>query len=333
MISQEDIAQKLQLSRATISLALAGNPRIPAITRKRVQALARKLGYKANRNAVLLATQRRVQETASNRPNIAYMQPLGCENGKDHYLPGLLRQSEALGYHLDIFHSWKFPSNDHLNKVLHSRGIQGVIVGQTNGDFRPYIPPFDQIAVVQCGFFMPVEIHALVRSDLEAAVRLCFEKVRARSFPKIGMVLLKNPAAASDKILETTIWDLKRIYPDEVEVFIEDWTIIRKQLESLEKWFFSRKIDAVVGVTASVDSLLQSLKIEIPFACMIFDPHRPYCDGADIQSSVMGEMSINLLDSFLRQNVRGIPTVKKVFMVEPTWREGTSLSRPRMSLP
>jgi len=236
-----------------------------------------------------------------------------------------------LGYHMDIFHSWKFPSNDHLNKVLYNRGIQGVILGQTNGDFRPYTPPYDKVAVVQCGFFLPVEIHALVRSDLDAAVRLSFERIYARRFHKIGMILIKDPKSASDRMLEASIWDLKRIYPDCVEVFIVEWSSLPTQRKLLKEWFHSKKIGAVVGVTATVDGLLQEMGIEVPFASMIYDPHRPQCAGADIQSAIMGEMAINLLDSFLRQNLLGIPTVKKVFMVEPVWREGKSLLRRRIA--
>jgi LacI family transcriptional regulator len=44
-VNQELIAKKLELSRATVSRALANHPAISAETRRRVQALAQKLGY------------------------------------------------------------------------------------------------------------------------------------------------------------------------------------------------------------------------------------------------------------------------------------------------
>jgi len=326
-VSQKDLAKILRLSTATISLALANHPRIPAATRIRVHAQARKMGYKINRNAVLLINQRWAKKTAPPQANIAYLQTPKREGDGDAYLPGLLKQAEALGYHLDVFQSWKFPSNDHITKILYNRGIRGVIVGQNNGNLKPYTPPRDTLAVVQCGLFLPVEIFTLVRPDLDTAVRLCFEKVRSRNFSRIGIILLKNPEAVSDRILETTIWDLKRIFPDNVEVFIKPWSFLQTEPTTLKEWFHRHKMDAVIGITPSVYHLLQEFEIKVPFACMVYDANRPQFDGANLQFSMMGEMSINLLDSYLRQNLLGMPAIKRIFMVEPTWHEGTSLSR------
>jgi len=331
LISQADLARKLKLSSATISLALADHPRIPLETRKRVRAMADKFGYKTDLNAANLAAKRWAPGTPVSRANIAYTQCRLDASIQDLYLPGLLKQADALGYHLDVFRSWEFTSEDHLSRVLYSRGIKGVIVGQSCSNFRPYLAPLDQVAVVQCGLYMPVEIHTLVRADLDAVVRLCFEKVRSRGFHRIGMVLVKNPRAESDQILESSIWNMKRLYPDNIEIFVDEWEPLAADSGSLKKWFHKHRVDVVIGVTAIVDALLQQSKIEVPFAAMLHDPRRPQYDGSDIQSAIMGEMAINLLDSYLRQNLLGIPPVKRVYMVEPTWREGTSLSRPRIS--
>src|SRR4051812_36195789 len=44
-VNQELIAQRLNLSRATVSRSLANHPAISAATRRRVQEMAEKLGY------------------------------------------------------------------------------------------------------------------------------------------------------------------------------------------------------------------------------------------------------------------------------------------------
>jgi len=331
LISQADLARMLQLSSATVSLALADNSRIPPETRTRVKILAKKLGYKPDIHAAHLAIKRWANKTPTSRANIAYMQCLMSKGNDDLYLPGLLKQADALGYNLDILHSWEFTSDDHLTKVLYSRGIQGVVVGQSGDRFHPRIPHLDEVAVVQCGLFLPVEILTLVRPDLDSAVRLCFEKVRSRGFERIGMVLLHNLNAESDRILEDAIWNLKRVYSENIEVFIEKWSVFLSRRTPLKEWFYRHQIDVVVGINPAIDDFLQQLGIDAPFACMIHDLYRPDFDGADLQCSLMGEMSINLLDTALRQNLFGIPSVKKVFMVEPTWHEGTTLLRPRVT--
>jgi len=324
LISQAYLAKKLRLSRATISLSLTGHPRIPIATRARVQVLAHKLGYKANRNAVLLINQRWARKTAPRLTNIAYIQP--SDDGKDTYFPGLLKQTAALGYHLDIFHSWKFRSNNQVTQVLYSRGIQGIIVGQNNGKYEPYIPPLDSLAIIHCGLYLPVEISTLVRPDLDKGMRLCFEKVHSRGFRRIGLVLVKHPLAESDRILETSIWDLKRLHPDTVELLIIECLSLPRDRKSLKEWVDRHKLDAVIATSPTVDDMLHELGIHVPFASF-YDPHRAHLDGVDLQFSAIGEMSINLLDTYLRQNLLGMQTVKKIFMVEPKWHDGSSLSR------
>lgn len=46
-INQDELARALNLSRTTVSRSLSNHPAISAITRRKVQALARKLGYRA----------------------------------------------------------------------------------------------------------------------------------------------------------------------------------------------------------------------------------------------------------------------------------------------
>src|SRR3954452_20254590 len=47
-ITMKSIALQAGVTQATVSMSLANNPRIPAVTRERIQAIARKLGYHPN---------------------------------------------------------------------------------------------------------------------------------------------------------------------------------------------------------------------------------------------------------------------------------------------
>src|SRR5437867_939360 len=56
-MSTRRIATMLGVSVATVSLALNNHPRIPDVTRRRVKAMARKLGYKTNAKVAELMEQ------------------------------------------------------------------------------------------------------------------------------------------------------------------------------------------------------------------------------------------------------------------------------------
>ena len=47
-LAVKSIAAQAGVTQATVSMSLANNPRIPAITRERIQAIARKLNYQPN---------------------------------------------------------------------------------------------------------------------------------------------------------------------------------------------------------------------------------------------------------------------------------------------
>eukprot|EP01035_Chromulina_nebulosa_P029894 gene29894-39673_t len=47
-VTMKSIAAQAGVTQATVSMCLANNPRIPAATRERIQALAKKLGYQPN---------------------------------------------------------------------------------------------------------------------------------------------------------------------------------------------------------------------------------------------------------------------------------------------
>jgi LacI family transcriptional regulator len=57
-VTLRDIADKLNLSRTTISIALRDHPRIAVATRKKIRALVTKMGYEPDRIARSLATGR-----------------------------------------------------------------------------------------------------------------------------------------------------------------------------------------------------------------------------------------------------------------------------------
>lgn len=56
-VRMRDVAERAGVSAATVSLALAGSPRISATTRERVAAIARELGYQPNAGARALRTE------------------------------------------------------------------------------------------------------------------------------------------------------------------------------------------------------------------------------------------------------------------------------------
>jgi len=70
-ITMKQIATQAGVSQAAVSLSLANHPRISALTRARVQAVARRLGYQPNPYVSALMRSRRRGRPISDRPVLA----------------------------------------------------------------------------------------------------------------------------------------------------------------------------------------------------------------------------------------------------------------------
>ena len=80
MITQQEVARKLGLSRQLVSLALAGYPQVSADSRHRILATARKMGYRPNPHARAHGARGLVDpqpDLGPLRPCLARVQPLG----------------------------------------------------------------------------------------------------------------------------------------------------------------------------------------------------------------------------------------------------------------
>lgn len=126
-----ELARLAGVSTSTVSRALAGNPRIGAATRERINALAREHGFRFNQTARNL----RLQRTGA----IGVVLPLGHETDQhlsDPFFMSLIGPvADALaerGY--DLLLSRVIPDDDHwLDEIVASGRVDGVLViGQSD---------------------------------------------------------------------------------------------------------------------------------------------------------------------------------------------------------
>ncbi len=140
-----DIAKKAGISKSAVSLALNGSSMVSSKTRKKIERLARTMGYK--RNALISS----MMSSIKKQDNSKYSETIALINGnidefalKNHptlpkYVEGIKDEAERLGYTINEF--WLHDPN--LNgelfvHILNSRGIRGgIILGHSFGTVFP----------------------------------------------------------------------------------------------------------------------------------------------------------------------------------------------------
>lgn len=131
----KQIAARAGVSRATVSYALRGHPKIPSETRARVQAAAQSVGYKPNpRIAGLMAHIRRGRARPfGERIAFVWVHTTRAEAARSPFLTAVLEGARARaaqsGFGLEEFWTSDPGMTDRrLQKIIRARGIVGVVL-------------------------------------------------------------------------------------------------------------------------------------------------------------------------------------------------------------
>ena len=143
--SLKEIAEKLVISKGAVSLALNDSKKISATTKKSVQDMAKKLGYKKN------PLVSRVMSSLKGNRNKAFLETIVLINANiaqdasekypifAEYIKGINEEAQELGY--VVYPVWLHEpslSPKRLCDILTSRGIRGgVIIGHINDTILP----------------------------------------------------------------------------------------------------------------------------------------------------------------------------------------------------
>src|SRR6478672_407615 len=125
-VTMKSIAAQAGVTQATVSMSLANNPRIPLVTRERIQAIARRLGYHPNPYVSTLMRIRR-----QGKPALALVCGLRSADGwRTHSAPtirqmrdGAFERATMRGYRAQEFWLHRDDmSNERFSEMLHARG-------------------------------------------------------------------------------------------------------------------------------------------------------------------------------------------------------------------
>ena len=132
------IAERAGVTEATVSMALANNPRISMATRARIQSLARTSNYQPNPYVSALMRTRRQGRLLVDRPILAlvscFASPDGWRRSPDaptvrQMREGAIERAAERGYLAQEF--WLHQdgmSPERFSEVLHTRAIRGLLL-------------------------------------------------------------------------------------------------------------------------------------------------------------------------------------------------------------
>jgi len=331
-VTLKDIAKQVGITHGAVSLALRGSPRIAEATRKRVQEIARQLSYQPNPMATGLSHFRRNSKEKPIQAALAWLnfwsEPKRLRMYKefDSYWLGASACAEKSGYRLEEI-VCRDISPDRLEKILHARGIEGVLLSPGLLDDEWQHLHWEQLAVVRLGQPHKNEFIHSVTSNQTANTILAFNKIREKGYRRIGFVGIRWMERL---FCPGFLWAQELEIPDHSRIppLLFQQTDNDENREKLAIWMKEYKPDAIITEIPALKDLLEQQGYQVPKDVALAATSVLDCAidaGIDQKPAEVGRVAILLLLSLITDNERGIPPVRREIFITGNWVDGVSL--------
>ncbi len=320
------IAQKLGVSKMTVSRALRGERHVGADMRARVLQTAADLGYQPDPDiAKLMTHMRRVKKAVSPR-TLAFIwaerdaEGVAKSSWSQQLVLGAQQRAHQLGFRLEEFYlSARGMTARRLSGILEARGIPGFIlsplISRSRGHVSMAWEKFSSV-VIGLGFARPQlhRVHHHHYLGMLAALRV----LRKQGFKRIGFYC---GSTINDRMFRAWSASFLAHHPLAQPGAL---LALRKTPSHTDflRWVKTVKPDVVVDGGHVVREWMADVPVRQRPAHVTLGwrADMPEVPGIDQQADILGAAAIDLLVAQYQQNERGIPEAPKIVMTEGVWR-------------
>ncbi len=331
--SLRQLAEKLNLSHATVSAALRGASGVKPSTRLKVLAAAAEHGYKANPLASALMGELRRSQGGVFRGALAFLEigPGTAENAGlgreyDKAIAGAaLRRAEELGFKGEmLIVNSKGLEPRRLGEVLDARGIKGVLL--LPGAERVIFDYIDwsRLAGIctDCGARGP-RLGA-VCPDYYQAVAVAMDNLHDLGYARPGVVL----AAGADAGVSRR-WAAAYLASGDARPASGVLMAGRRDEAKFRAWFEDGGYDVVLAQDPIVREWMGSTGASVPgthgFCLLNVGEGAAEGAGVDLQAAAIGTRAVDLLTGMILRNESGLASAPVTTLVPAVWRAGLTV--------
>lgn len=330
------VADAVGVHLSTVSLALRNDPRLPAATRERIQAVAQKLGYTPNPLVSLLMARVR-RRNAGYRGTLGYVHtvPKGTPriSGRVHrnFVAGARRRALELGYNLDEFFLSEGPaSGRQLARMLDARSIAGIVIEHVPSPLCPGRRlPFDVTPFASASLGVPLAdppLHYVANDQYMRAV-IAARELLALGYRRLGLVITDSFDSAMAHRCSAGFWAVQE-YIDGVER-VPICRLAGKDSRGLVTWLKRHRPDAMLSSGAGLLEMVQEAGWRVPedigWVHLDWLPDYKGTAGVYGNSEHTGAAAVELVVSQLHRGESGPPHQAMSYLVAGSWVPGKTL--------
>jgi len=336
-VTMQDIARALHINHSTVSRALSGRAGVSEPLKKKIEEMARQLGYRHDPMLAGLAHYRHRKKISPVVGEIAWLnlwpkpQNLWCFQEFKHYFEGASKTAEKHGYHLEEYIGEGAMTLERIEKILFTRNVQGIMVPPHPSliDWGSF--PWEKFSVIRFGYSLTNLSVDTVGSDQIGASMLAYRKIREKGYRRIGFVVNEN--AERNTLFRAGVLLAQAIDSSQPAIAplvfpIQSDVKHKDKLKPLQTWLKRERPDAILTPIASLAEMLRELGYRTPSdvglaVTSILDGKGDA--GIDQHSLEIGRTAAEVLISLIDHNRRGMSTLPRLHLVPGTWVDGSML--------
>ena len=336
VVTQRDIARKLGVSNATVSLALRDNPRITEARRREIQAFALEMGYCPNPAAATLSYQKRNSKTIPIHSSLAWLnlwpkpEELRYSPVFDCYWRGAEASAEKFGYRLDEITLARITPHN-IEKILQARGIGAIVLSPQHFSHRVDLQDihWEKFCAIRTSRLPLKPALHLVTTDQSGNTMLAFDRILAKGYKRVGFIGYYRPPVERIWCFESGYLMVQQELPesDRLPIYrLQDSDPASRT--GLGEWMKQQRPDAVLTINANAREILESLGYRAPDDIGLATLNTQDCKieaGIDQNAMEVGRSAVLQLLSMVHDNDHGIPSDCRETLIRGRWLDGPSL--------
>lgn len=357
-VSLDHIAKLAGVHKATVSRALRNHPTIPKSTRDRIQAIARKEGYRPNPLVAMYQAQARASRPTAMQaamgwlndyPNAASWNEFPWLKG---YLAGARQRCADMGYRLEEINLSVTPGGSHeeeadrVAKYLRQRGIYGIILPLML-NYQYLLSEWEHcvVSLIGSGHLRPPsglnslqsqfypQRFPIADRDLFFNMRLAYQNLVQLGYWRIGLVYSRYIDAEANGQAQGAYLMEQAQLPENDRIpilFLERFKEGRPK--AFDEWVEQYKPDGILCINPVVREWVEELGLRVPgdigLANLNLVSDVPEWAGINEKHEEIGAAAVDHLIGGLSRNELGLPRQPRKILIPGEWVPGSTLRAP-----
>ncbi len=335
------VATAAGVSGMTVSRALREDAHLPVATRRRIQAIAAKLGYRPDPAVSQLMARLRVSRTKTPE-TIAWINPRPLlPDGRDapsmqDFFQGAAGRAAQLGYKLEIIAGHeRGMSARRLTSILLARGVAGVLVAPLPGVPETVALDWSCFAAATYGYTVAEPaLHRACNHHLRIIRRALAEVVR-RGYRRPGLIVSRTDNARVDEgwTAGFLAFRLHLAPAQRVPVLLYE----KNSAATTAVWLKQHRPDVILAHAMEDFEAVRATGRQVPgdAGFVLLDLRRQTipCAGMQQKHPVVGAMAVDLVAAQIHRGERGLPTASKLVLIDGDWVDGPTVEDRRGPAP